>query len=49
MREDVGVSHIYPNKASRVKKELSFDQKWAKIDALLIRADFEDDKLSPSD
>jgi hypothetical protein len=49
VQEDVGVSHIYPTKASRVKKALSFNEKWAKVDALLSRADFEDDKLSPSD
>jgi hypothetical protein len=49
VKEDVGVTHIYPLKASYLKKKQSFADRWGKVDALLARADFDDDKLSPSD
>jgi hypothetical protein len=49
IKEEVGITHIYEEKQSYLKKQVSFAERKQRVDLLLTRADFEDDKLSPSD
>ena len=49
IRTEVGITHIYEEKQSYLKKQVSFAERQKKIETLLARADFEDDKLNPSD
>ena len=49
IKTEVGITHIYQEKQSYLKKQVSFEERQKKIDMLLQRADFDDDKLNPSD
>ena len=49
VKTEVGITHIYEEKQSYLKKQASFEERQKKIDMLLSRADFDDDKLNPSD
>ena len=49
VRTEVGITHIYEEKQSYLKKQVSFQERQQKIEMLLARADFDDDKLNPSD
>jgi hypothetical protein len=49
IREVVGIKYIYKHQSSYLKKPVPFEERKRKIDELLERADFDDDKLSPSD
>ena len=49
VRTEVGITHIYEEKQSYLKKQVSFEERQKKIEMLLQRADFDDDKLNPSD
>ena len=49
IKTEVGITHIYKEKQSYLKKRVSFEERQKKIELLLSRADFEDDKLNPSD
>lgn len=49
IKTEVGITHIYQEKQSYLKKKVSFEERRKKIDLLLQRADFDDDKLNPSD
>ena len=49
IRTEVGITHIYEEKQSYLKKQVSFEERRKKIEMLLARADFDDDKLNPSD
>lgn len=49
IKEDIGIHYIYPEQKSYVKKKLTFEERQAKIDLMLEKVDYEDEKLSPSD
>ena len=49
IKNQVGITYIYAEKQSYLKKQVSFEERQAKVNVLLSRADFEDDKLNPSD
>ena len=49
VKTEVGITHIQKEKKSYIKKQVSFEERQAKIDILLSRANFDDDKLNPSD
>ena len=49
IKTEVGITHIYEEKQSYLKKQVGFEERKNKIDMLLSRADFDDDKLNPSD
>ena len=49
IKKEVGITHIYEEKHSYLKKQVSFEERKKKIEILLQRADFEDDKLNPSE
>ncbi len=45
IREDVGIIHIYPEQKSYLKKKPTFEERQAKIEQMLEKVEFEDDKL----
>ena len=47
--EAVGIKHIYKEQQSYLKKTVPFEERKKRVDALLERAEFEDDKMDPSD
>ena len=47
IKEEVGIHHIYPEQKSYVKKKLSYEERQVKINKMLDKVDYEDDKLSP--
>ena len=49
IKEEVGITHINKEKQSYLKKQITYEERIAKINAMLERAEFDDDKLSPSD
>eukprot|EP00349_Pseudokeronopsis_sp_Brazil_P003516 CAMPEP_0202972008 /NCGR_PEP_ID=MMETSP1396-20130829/32529_1 /ASSEMBLY_ACC=CAM_ASM_000872 /TAXON_ID= /ORGANISM="Pseudokeronopsis sp., Strain Brazil" /LENGTH=158 /DNA_ID=CAMNT_0049701977 /DNA_START=60 /DNA_END=536 /DNA_ORIENTATION=+ len=49
IKEEVGVSYIYPEQKSYLKKKLSFEERQARIDKMIDKVEFEDDKLSQSE
>ena len=49
IKTEVGITHIYEEKQSYLKKQVSFEERQRKVENLVERADFDDDKLNPSD
>ena len=53
MKENVGISRIYPvsspNKQAKNKKILSLEERRERINLMLQKIEFDDDKLSSSD
>lgn len=45
VREEIGIHIIYPEG----KKKQSFEERQAKVDVLLEKVDFNDDKLTPGE
>ena len=49
IQEVVGIKYIYKQQNSYLKKPIPFEERKRRIEELLERADYDDDKLSPSD
>ena len=49
IKTEVGITHIYQEKQSYLKKKVSFEERKERVNTILQRADFDDDKLNPSD
>ena len=49
IKTEVGITHIYEEKHSYLKKQVSFEERQKRVEDLVARADFDDDKLNPSD
>ena len=49
IKTEVGITHIYEEKHSYLKKQVSFEERQKRVEDLVQRADFDDDKLNPSD
>lgn len=47
IKEDIGVHHIYPDQHSYVKKKLTFEERHAKIEKMLEKVEYNDEKLTP--
>ncbi len=47
IKEDIGVTCIYPDKQSYLKKKPTFEERHAKIDKMLEKVEFNDEKLTP--
>lgn len=45
IQEEVGIIYIYPEQKSYLKKEPTFDERQAKIDIMLEKVHYDDDKL----
>ena len=45
IKEEIGINHIYPDP----KKKQSFEERQKKVDIMLEKVDFEDDKLTPGE
>eukprot|EP00347_Sterkiella_histriomuscorum_P007790 403347554 len=46
IKEEIGVQHIYPDQKSYVKKKPTFEERQAKIEQMLEKVEFNDEKLS---
>lgn len=49
IKTEVGITHIYQEKQSYLKKKITFEERKERVNTILQRADFDDDKLNPSD
>mmetsp|Transcript_2966 Transcript_2966/g.2801 ORF Transcript_2966/g.2801 Transcript_2966/m.2801 type:complete len:108 (+) Transcript_2966:58-381(+) len=49
IKEEVGISYIYPEQKSYLKKKLTYEERQEKIDRMIDKVDYDDDKLSSSD
>jgi len=49
IKEDISIFHIYPEQKSYLKKKPTFEERQAKIDKMLEKVEYDDDKLSPED
>ena len=49
IKEKAGITHMIEEKQSYLKKVETYEDKMKRLDMLISRADYEDDKLSPSD
>ena len=45
IKEEIGIHNVYP----ATKKKISFEERQAKVDAMLEKVEFEDDKLTPGE
>ena len=45
IKEDIGIHNVYPEG----KKKITFKERQAKVDGLLEKVDFNDDKLTPGE
>ena len=45
VKEDIGIHHIYPD----TKKKMSYEERQAKINQMLEKVDFNDEKLTPNE
>ena len=45
VKEEIGIMNVYPES----KKKISFEERQAKVDAMLEKVEFEDDKLTPGE
>jgi predicted nucleic acid-binding protein len=45
IKEEIGIHNVYPE----TKKKISFEERQAKVDAMLEKVEFEDDKLTPAE
>jgi hypothetical protein len=45
IKEEIGIIYIYPEQKSYLKKELTFEERQDKIDVMLEKVHYDDDKL----
>ena len=43
----MGIHYIYPDQHSYVKKKLTFEERQSKIDLMLEKVEYDDEKLTP--
>ena len=49
IKEDIGIHHIYPDQHSYVKKKPTFQERQDKINLMLEKVEFNDEKLTPQE